>query len=279
MNLSPPKPPIMAGYFRTWRDSAHDPSTNPISMIDLPEGMDIAIVFPWDTPPESPFWGALKTSYVPALHAKGIKVVITQGIETLLDDKYPDTPEGHEAYVNYVMDTYITPFNLDGLDIDYEQHLSPKELNKTIAIFKRLSARLGPQSGTKRLLIIDTNREGNDPLFTPIASMIDYIFLQAYGRSLASIPDTFESFKPVIPAHKFVLGFSFYEESGTRWNDVSEDGNSGRAFDYARWQPATGEAKGGVFSYAIDRDIPRQTDEIIAADFAVTARLMEIMNS
>jgi hypothetical protein len=269
---------IMAGYFRTWRDKAADPATNQTSMDELPESVDIAIVFPWDTPPDNPFWEALRTRYVPALRARGTKVVITQGIEGMLDAEYADTPEGHQAYVDMIMNTYIRPFDLDGLDIDYERSLSEVEYNKVVSIFNLLAKELGPESGTGKLLILDTNGRGGDPLFKQLEPKIDYLFLQVYGQPLSVITPIFELFSAYLPANKFLLGFSFYEEQGARWNDVNEDRNSGRAFDYANWQPADGQCKGGIFSYAIDRDIPGTTDDILAADFVVTERLVEIMN-
>lgn len=270
---------IMAGYFRTWRDKAADPATNKTSMDELPANVDIALVFPWDTPPKNPFWEALRTRYVPALHAQGTQVVITLGIQTLLDARYPDNPGGHQACVDMIMDTYIKPFNLDGLDIDYEQSLSTQDRNKVIAIFDLLSHHLGPESGTGKLLILDTNGRGSDPLFEILEPKIDYLFLQVYGQPLSQITPIYNSFKSYLPAHKFMLGFSFYEEKGTHWNDVNADRNSGRAFDYADWQPDDGQRKGGLFSYAIDRDIARQTDDIIAADFLVTTQLVERMKA
>lgn len=272
--------PITAGYFRTWRDTAKDPAINKTSMDQLPHGLDIALVFPWDTPLDNPFWSRLQDTYVPALHARGTKVVISQGIETLLDDDmFPDTPAGHQAYVDMVFNTYIDRFNLDGLDIDHERHLTPAQLNKVLNIFALLKKRLGPQSGTGKLLIIDTNKDGTDALLSRTGDMIDYLFLQAYGRSPGSMDSTWNTFRSFLRPEQFMIGFSFYEELGADWNDVSADRNSGRAYDYARWQPKSGGVKGGVFSYAIDRDIPHHTNEIIAADFYVTRRLMEMMKA
>lgn len=270
---------LMAGYFRTWRDKAANPSINKTSMDELPPEVDIALVFPWDTPPESPFWEALRTTYVPRLHRQGTKVVITLGIQTMLDPQYPDTPKGHQAYVDMIMSSYINRFNLDGLDIDYEQHLGAKELAKTIAIFNLLSKQLGPTSGTGKLLILDTNRRGDDQLIQHLSPQIDYLFLQVYGQNFSVIPSIYKGFEPYLPAHKFMLGFSFYEEKGVDWKDISTDRNNGRAFDYAGWQPDSGQRKGGIFSYAIDRDIPGKTDEILAADFVGTTRLVERMKA
>jgi hypothetical protein len=268
---------IMAGYFRTWRDKAADPVTNKTSMDEIPPYVDIALVFPWDTPPENPFWEALRTFYVPALHAQGTKVVISQGIQVMLDE-YPDTPAGHQAYVDMVMNSYIRPYNLDGLDIDYEQYLSPEERSKTLAIFNLLSTCLGPKSNSGKLLILDTNLDGNDSTIQDLSDSISYLLLQAYGRPSTEMTQTYNTFKPFLPAEKFLPGFSFYEERGAEWGDVNADRRSGRAFDYAVWQPDDGQIKGGIFSYAIDRDIPEKTDEILPADFLVTRRLVLRMN-
>ncbi|RMQ50607.1 Chitinase-like protein [Pseudomonas cichorii] len=270
---------IMAGYFRTWRDKATDPVINKTAMNELPENLDIALVFPVETPPDNPYWQALKDIYVPHLHRNGTKVVITQGIQGLLDNiNYPDTPAGHQKYVDMIMDTYINPFQLDGFDIDFERTLTEAEHRKTVNVCALFSKHLGPLSGTEKLLIIDTNRTGADPLFRETGPMINYLFLQAYGRSLGQMDPVYNSFKDFLPARKFVPGFSFYEERGPQWNDISEDRNSGRAYDYANWQPSDGGRKGGLFSYAIDRDIPRRTDEIIAADYYATRKLTDLMN-
>lgn len=270
---------IMAGYFRTWRDKATDPVVNKTAMNELPENLDIVLVFPVETPPENPYWQALKDVYVPHLHNNGTKVVFTQGIQGLLDNvNYPDNPAGHQKYVDFIMDTYINAYQLDGFDIDFERTLTPAEHLKTVNICTLFSRYLGPLSGTGKLLIIDTNRTGTDPLFRATATMIDYLFLQAYGRDLSQMDPVYDSFKDFLPARKFVPGFSFYEERGPRWEDISEDRNSGRAYDYADWQPSDGGRKGGLFSYAIDRDIPIRTDEIIAADYYATRKLTERMN-
>lgn len=269
---------LMAGYFRTWRDKAADPLTNKTSMDEIPDYVDIALVFPSETPPENPFWEALRTKYIPALTAQGTKVVITQGIQVMLSAEYPDTPEGHRAYVDMIMNTYITPFNLDGLDIDYEQYLSEQQHAKVIAIFNILSNYLGPKSGTNKLLILDTNKDGTDRTIQSLAESVDYVFLQAYGRPSGQMTLTYNTFKPFLPADKFLPGFSFYEERGVEWNDIDEERKRGRAFDYAQWQPDDGQTKGGLFSYAIDRDIPERTDEILPADFLGTKRLVLQMN-
>ena len=54
----------------------------------------------------------------------------------------------------------------------------------------------------------------------------------------------------------------------------------GRAYDYARWEPVTGE-KGGVLSYAIDRDAPLTSshdNNIVKPDFKVIKDLVKVMD-
>lgn len=65
---------------------------------------------------------------------------------------------------------------------------------------------------------------------------------------------TWESFAPLIPSERYLIGFSFYEEYDlNRWDDTSEPFETSRAAAYADWQP-DGATKAGVFSYAVDRD-------------------------
>ena len=81
---------------------------------------------------------------------------------------------------------------------------------------------------------------------------------------------------PLIPAERYLIGFSFYEEFDlNRWDDTSEPFEDSRALAYAQWQPE-GETKAGVFSYAIDRDgVAFLDDEITETDYAWTRRLSQ----
>ncbi|WP_268224493.1 glycoside hydrolase family 18 [Sinomicrobium oceani] len=279
---------MMAAYFRTWRDRATEPG-NRTSMKELPDSLDIAIVFPAYTPPENAFWDSLTSSYIPHLRERGTKVIMTIGQGILVDDTYENTEEGYEKKAGEIY-AMVMNYDLDGLDVDVEGDLSDTDLQKAIGVFRALSARLGPESGTGKLLVLDANSpvasggeygRRNIDLIVGVYEYIDYFFLQAYGRSVSGIATPLQTLQARIPGfdtRKFFVGFSFYEERGARWGDVSTPLEGSRAYDYATWQPETGE-KGGIFSYAVDRDgVPQGEDEIFPTDYPVTRALISAMN-
>lgn len=279
---------MMAAYFRTWRDRATGPG-NQTSMKELPDSLDIAIVFPAYTPPESAFWDSLTSSYIPYLRERGTKVIMTIGQGILVDDTYENTEEGYKKKANEIY-AMVMKYDLDGLDVDVEGNLSDTDLQKAIGVFDALSAELGPKSGTGKLLVLDSNSpvalggeyaRKNIDLIVGVYGYIDYFFLQAYGRSVSGIATPLQTLQARIPGfdtRKFFAGFSFYEERGARWGDVSIPLEGSTAYDYATWQPDTGQ-KGGIFSYAVDRDgVPEGEDEILPTDYPVTRALISVMN-
>ncbi|WP_058235603.1 EndoS/ChiA family endoglycosidase [Devriesea agamarum] len=240
------------GYFRTWEDKATNPDM-PNRIGEIPAAIDVALVFPDGTPDNSAFWPTLKDTYVPTLHGRGTKVVQTTGIKALLDDKFANTDSGHKSLADHLMETIVLKSGLDGLDVDMEQDLTTAQIDKAAGVFGALSKYLGPKSGTGKFLLYDTNRDGTEPLFSQTASLYDYVLVQSYGRSVSSLQGTWETYAPRIAPSKYLIGFSYYEENGTRWNDVTLPFETSRAAKYASWQP-TGLKKAGIFSYALDRD-------------------------
>ncbi|PSL46695.1 ricin-type beta-trefoil lectin protein [Chitinophaga niastensis] len=272
---------IMMGYFRTWRDKAAGDPRNTATFKDIPDSVDIAVVF-GGLNPGTPFADSLRLSYIPYLHARGTKVIITGGIT--LPAGYTHDATGYAAYAKFIMDSTINYLGLDGYDVDVESNPSGSTLTDMVGIYKALSGYMGPHSGTGKLLTYDTNQDGStNNFFTQVYTLVDYVFLQAYGRGASTLQGTFNTYSSYISAGKFIPGFSFYEENGQAagniWYDVTypRDG-TGRAYDYARWEPSGSVKKGGIFAYAIDRDVPVFTDNIIAPDFGVTRQLISIMN-
>ncbi len=267
------EPPLQMAYFRTWHDKAVDP-TRPNSMGEIPAEVDVAFVFPDYTPDDSPFWTVLREEYVPTLHARGTRVVMTTDIRAVLDPAFPNTPEGHRDNARHLVETKVDAYGLDGLDIDMESTLSQADTDRAVAVFEELGKLIGPASGTGKLFIYDTNRNGNVPLFVRTAHLIDYVLVQSYGRSVSSLQGTWETFAPHISAEQYLIGFSFYEERDmNRWNDTSEPFEESRAVVFADWQPE-GEVKGGIFSYAVDRDgVAFLDDEIHHTTYEWTKRL------
>ncbi len=268
---------IMAGYFRSWRDIASGPDYNKVAMDDLPDCLDIAFVFPEGDEPDA-FYTALKDNYVPTLRKRGTKLVRTVGIAKFLDDSYPNTAAGYEAQAKDMLATYVTAHDLDGMDVDVERSLTTAQVQKVTGVFAALSKKIGPKSGTGKLFIYDTNQNGNTPLFRSVYSYIDYVLVQSYGRSVSGLQATWNSYSPYIKSKQYMIGFSFYEERGAKWGDVTPPIRTSRAGQYAKWEPS-GAKKGGIFSYAIDRDgVPEGTDELVATDFSWTRELISIMN-
>jgi hypothetical protein len=270
-----PRTGLQMAYFRTWHDRVADP-TKPNCFGDIPEEVDVAFVFPDFTPPENPFWATLREEYVPALHERDTLVVRTTDIGALLDPAFPDTPGGHRALAEKLVGDLVHEHGLDGLDIDMENRLEPAQAERAAAVFHELSHLVGKESGTPTLLIYDTNLGGDQQVFRDTAELYDYVLLQAYGRDPGTLQPTWDTFAPLIPSERYLIGFSFYEEFDlNRWDDTSEPFEDSRAVAYADWQP-DGATKGGVFSYAIDRDgAPFLDDEITATDYPWTRKLSE----
>ncbi|MCT3921527.1 endo-beta-N-acetylglucosaminidase [Elizabethkingia anophelis] len=273
---------ISAGYYRTWRDSA-TASGNLPSMRWLPDSLDMVMVFPDYTPPANAYWNTLKTNYVPYLHKRGTKVIITLGDLNSATTTGGQDSIGYSSWAKSIYDKWVGEYNLDGIDIDIESSPSGATLTKFVAATKALSKYFGPKSGTGKTFVYDTNQNPTN-FFIQTASRYNYVFLQAYGRSTTNLTTVSGLYAPYINMKQFLPGFSFYEENGypgNYWNDVRYPQNgTGRAYDYARWQPATGK-KGGIFSYAIERDAPLTSSNdntLRAPNFRVTKDLIKIMN-
>ena len=268
---------IMAAYFRSWRDVASDPKVNKVSFEDLPDCLDIAFVFSEGDEPAA-FYTALKDKYVPTLHSRGTKLVRTVGIQQLLNKNYTNDEEGYESLAKHLLETLVDAHGLDGLDVDVEASLNADQLKQAAGVFKALSKSLGPKSNTGKILIYDTNQNGDTALFKQVHSYVSYALVQSYGRSLSGLQRTFDTYKPYISANQYLFGFSFYEERGAHWGDTNAPINTSRAYSYAKWEPK-GTKKGGIFSYATDRDgVPDGQDAIVPTDFSWTRELISVMN-
>lgn len=268
---------LQFAYFRTWHDRAADPE-KPNSFADIPQCVDLAFVFPDFTPPENHFWQVLREEYVPMLHERGTALVHTGDIGLLLDPAFPNTPQGNRDLAEHLVESKVLAYGLDGLDIDMERRLSSADAERATEVFHELSRLIGKASGDEAdtMLIYDTNLGGDEPVFAQSADWFDFVLEQAYGRSIDTLQPCWDTFAPHIPAERFLIGFSFYEEFDlNRWDDTSEPFEDSRAAANVDWQPE-GATKGGVFSYAIDRDNVRfLDDEIRRADYSITRQVAE----
>ncbi|MGG4393854.1 endo-beta-N-acetylglucosaminidase [Paenibacillus thiaminolyticus] len=284
------KAPIMMAYYRTWRDVTmpHDanstlPYPNVTAMTDIPEEVDIVSVFHYVKPgtDEQLFWDTLRDTYVPILHERQTKVIRTIDIRELYNvpsiGTMP-TSKDYDDHAQSLIDKYLTPYNLDGLDIDMEENLTQEKETKAFGVFEALSKRLGPMSNSGKLLIYDTNKD-NHSLFKKVAPFCDYLFLQAYGRDPGRLDSTWATYKNTIFPDQFLPGISFQEELGANWADTQEPFETSRAYKYAVWQPEDGP-KGGMFIYAIDRDGKEYGDNTITeTDFSWTKKLIDVLKN
>jgi len=246
-----PGGPLYAGYFRTWRDVAGKPGNPPVKMSDMPVGTNIALVF--GNPDDAGFWPVLRDSYVPALHAKGMKVIRS----IFIDDILALTPPADGNYVPLAQALYqdkVAQWGLDGLDIDMEKSLTTAQVTLAAGVIQALSKIIG-RSGTQpgSLLIYDTNQYVHT-LAQKIAPYVDYVLLQAYGTTTSVLQSAWNGYAPYYSSCQFLVGVSFWEEFASYdWGDTHSPFITSNAANFARWNP-TGGKKGGMFTYAIDRD-------------------------
>ncbi|MGP1612782.1 MAG: EndoS/ChiA family endoglycosidase [Catonella sp.] len=274
--------PLMGAYYRTWHDVASTgddgkPHGGLNKMSEIPAEVDLAFVFTDWTAKGSIFWTTLKDTYVPKLKKQGTRVIRTIGIRELTSERgvlydnnhelIPTAGQSEEAlsaryaeYAKIIFDEYVNKHNLDGLDIDLEQHDEPKNAAKrragqgedtkchkqsdeieedkflqAIGIVKELRKIAGNDGhGVGKLLILDTTIPAEmSRIFQETATLWDYILVQKYGQHLAEKKDSEEdnygqlNWKHfgrygVKPEH-FMYGFSFYEEDGDKNNNVWAD--------------------------------------------------------
>lgn len=254
---------IYGAYWRTWNDVATGFQGKQARMDSLPKGTDVALVFEAEGAEDTPYYSVLRDEYVPKLHAQGTLLARSIGTEGLRAIQAPEDGD-YDKIAQDLIAKFVTPWGLDGLDFDIEERIEGPEAEHFAAIFKALSKYLGPKGKPNTLLIYDTNQDA-ERFFPLIADVVSFVFLQAYGREVERLETTWSSYAPFIDSCRFVPGFSFYEEEGTNgWHDTERPLNTSRALAYAEWQPEGGQ-KGGVFSYAADRDWKADGDDSISA--------------
>lgn len=212
--------------------------------------------------------------------------------------KFEKSKEGNKRRSEFIRHYYMDMYDFDGLDIDMEKSASEveKHMPQIKEMFEELSTYIGPKNNSNKLFIYDTTYDAEHPIFQQNKDLFDLILLQLYGypsefRLVNKHKSLFESFSKYVPMENILIGFSFYEENThasrgynphtNRWYDTPmsnglveyltqqeykgeyrlgelKDSRAGR---YAKWQDEFG-LKGGIFSYAVDRDgVPHPTRE------------------
>lgn len=178
--------------------------------------------------------------------------------------------EGDEAirnYANAICDT-IEKYNYDGFDWDYEPHYGSSgniagkaEAEKVFV--DELSKRIGPKSGTGRLLVIDGEPQSVAPETGP---SFDYFIVQAYScygysdldsRMNSTISNYDGIIEPEEVAKKYIVTENF--EDHAKAGGVTHTTRDGRKvpslIGMAEWKPVVNGKtvrKGGCGSYHME---------------------------
>lgn len=196
---------------------------------------------------------------------KGMRMVAPVIVE-LESSGFSVDDEGLKKYADWLV-ALVYDNDLDGLDMDWEP-VGGTYLNSA-SNFARLveycSDRLGPKSGTGKLLIVDYY---NHTLPNTIEPYIDYLINQAYtqgttSNSGANLQTRYDRVSAWCPPNKFIVTENlgdWWQNGGSPFTEVN--GNTISPVDglrmyslegMARWQPRQGTKAGfGAFYFVRD---------------------------
>lgn len=196
---------------------------------------------------------------------KGMKLVMPIIVE-LENNGFPANDSGSRLYAKHLTDL-VYDNDLDGLDIDWEPR-SGTYLNSASNFAKFVeycSERLGPMSGTDKLLIVDYY---NHTLPNTIEPYINYLVNQAYTQgtttnSATNLQTRYDRVSSWCPPNKFFVtenigdwwqngGSPFTEANGNTISPI--DGSRMHSLEgMARWVPRQGPKAGwGAFYFVRD---------------------------
>ncbi|AKK05426.1 GA module [Corynebacterium mustelae] len=259
--------PIVTAYYRTWRDKEIQQlpddrvGPNVIAMTDIPHNIDVLslIHVPDHQQSDQQFWATFASTYLPELHRRGTKVLYTLDISAVLDPSLKPTssPEEYAAHAQRLVDKYVRPHKLDGLDIDMERDLSFDQRIVLRNTMRALTQLVGPFSNTNTLLTYNTNRNAQKAYIDEVAQYVNYVFVQTY-----SVTDPNEiqysywnTYRFYLSSCQFLPSYANPEEfDRNRFLGAIGPVEETAAVKIAGWQPFQGGVKGGIMTYAIDRD-------------------------
>lgn len=260
------KRPHMMVYYRAWRDKEMKgvntslTDKNWLSMNDIPYGIDIVNVFSFVPQGEekkaAPFFDKLKSSYVPNLHARGVKLTKAIDYSELLKvphaGNFP-TKEEFDAYANKLLDQNVRQYGLDGLDIDMETNPDASNIALANGVIKALSKYIGPLANNDTVFVYDTNASNLAPL-SEVANSFTYLGYQQYGSDDVRTAKAIKDYEGLIPKSRFMPGLAFPEEQDNinRWYDAKEPYEDSNIYKVAKF--TANNKLYGMFLYALDRD-------------------------
>lgn len=256
-------PKIMV-YYRAWRDkemtgvNTNLTDENWLSMEDIPYGIDIVNIFSYvpegQEAATTPFFKKLKESYVPTLHARGVKLTKAIDYSVLLKIPYSGTfptEQEFDAYANQLLDEHVRAYDLDGLDIDMETFPSQTDIALSDGVIRALARYIGP-SVNNTVFVYDTNGSNTGPLQN-VVQYFTYLGYQQYGSDTVRTAKAINDYAPLIPKERFMPGLTFPEEQDhNRWYDTVEPYEQSNVYKVAKYTAVNHLY--GMFLYALDRD-------------------------
>ncbi len=257
--------PKMMVYYRAWRDKEMKgvntslADENWLSMEDIPYGIDIVNIFSYvpegQEEASTPFFKKLKETYVPTLHARGVKLTKAIDYSVLLNVPHRGTfptEQEFDAYANQLLDEHVRAYGIDGLDIDMETFPSQAEIALSDGVIRALARYIGPSADNGSVFVYDTNGSNLAPLKN-VAAHFTYLGYQQYGSDEVRTAKAINDYAELIPKNRLMPGLTFPEEQDrNRWYDTGEPYEQSNLYKVANY---TAENQlYGMFLYALDRD-------------------------
>lgn len=264
---------IAFGWFGGWSGGSISARS---SLRSIPDSMDLVSI-----------WGDnqfnLSQKYIDDMRyvqeKYGTKVVFTIFAHEI-PEPFDATPEGIKAYASAMCDS-VYKYGYDGLDLDYEPGFGgtgplvsgPGHMDNMEIFVRKLSERLGPASGTGKLLVIDGVpyhlNEGLSALF-------DYGIVQAYSSyGDSDLQNRFNNayangWKP--EQYIFAENFEAHWKTGGTTNYRDKNGNVMNSLQgMARFNPEQGK-KAGCGTYHMEYEYTH------TPDYKYMRQAIQIMN-
>lgn len=269
--------PVAFGWFGNWVGSGASLEN---SLRGLPDSVDFVSIWGnWKNP--SPQQLA-DLDYVRKV--KGTRAMICFIVSNVGDQLTPAGVDAYEywgytegdsastvaaiqKYANQICDS-IDAYGYDGFDYDYEPNYGHRGNISGVdwaekAFVETLSKRLGPKSGTDKLLVIDGEPQS---ILSELGSCFNYFIVQAYACSgdanlNSRLRSTISNFNGYLTAEEVARKYivtenfeSYAATGGVRYTDAA--GNGMQSLEgMARWNPAIDGVtvrKGGVGTYHME---------------------------
>lgn len=264
---------IAFGWFGHWTAMGSSPSKY---LTSIPDSVDVISI--WGA------WSDLSPEQIKDMRyvqqVKGTKVMFTVFAHEI-PEPFDATREGIEAYASSLCDS-VYKYGYDGLDLDYEPGFGgsgplvsgPGHMDNMEIFVRKLSERLGPASGTGKLLAIDGVPYH---LNLGLAELFNYGIVQAYDSyGDSDLQNRFNNadnngWKP--EQYIFTENFEKWWSTGGTTTFRDKDGNIMNSLKgMARFNPTQG-LKGGCGTYHMEYEY-NHTDK----EYKYLREAIQIMN-